>query len=71
MQRVAKDEKVINSVYILGGNQKAWLLTEDGLYEVLMQSLKLLWCWNKRKASEYNPHTNPTFKYYKTHALIL
>ena len=35
-------EKVINSVYILGGNQKAWLLTEDGLYEVLMQSLKLL-----------------------------
>lgn len=42
MQRVAKDEKVINSVYILGGNQKAWLLTEDGLYEVLMQSLKLL-----------------------------
>lgn len=38
MQRVAKDEKVLNNVYTLGGVQESWLLTEDGLYEVLMQS---------------------------------
>ena len=71
MQRVAKEEKVTNNVCTLGGKQRAWFLTEDGLYEVLMQSLKLLWCWNKRKASAYNPHTSPTLKYYKTHASIL
>ena len=35
---VDEDEKVVNNVYTLGGNQKAWFLTEDGLYEVLMQS---------------------------------
>ena len=42
MQRVAKEEKVTNNVCNLGGKQRAWFLTEDGLYEVLMQSLKLL-----------------------------
>lgn len=33
-------EKVRKIVPTLGGNQEAWLLTEDGLYEVLMQSRK-------------------------------
>lgn len=37
---VDDDEKVIYNVYTLGGVQKAWFLTEDGLYEVLMQSRK-------------------------------
>lgn len=37
---VEEDEKVVNNVYTLGGNQQAWFLTEDGLYEVLMQSRK-------------------------------
>lgn len=37
---VDDDEKVVNNVYTLGGNQESWLLTEDGLYEVLMQSRK-------------------------------
>lgn len=35
-----KDEKVVNNVYTLGGNQQTWFLTENGLYEVLMQSRK-------------------------------
>lgn len=37
---VDEDEKVRNIVPTLGGNQEMWLLTENGLYEVLMQSRK-------------------------------
>lgn len=37
---VDEDEKVKNIVPTLGGNQEMWFLTEDGLYEVLMQSRK-------------------------------
>ncbi len=37
---VDDDEKVRNNLPTPGGNQQVWLLTEDGLYEVLMQSRK-------------------------------
>lgn len=37
---VDRDEKVRNIITTLGGNQEVWLLTEDGLYEVLFQSRK-------------------------------
>ena len=40
LQKIDEDEKVVNNVYTLGGVQEAWFLTEDGLYEVLMQSRK-------------------------------
>ena len=40
MKNVDEDEKVRNNVSTLGGIQEAWFLTEDGLYEVLMQSRK-------------------------------
>lgn len=40
LRRVDSDEKVTNYVCTLGGKQKSWFLTEDGLYEVLMQSRK-------------------------------
>lgn len=40
LKKVDEDEKVTNIVCTLGGNQRAWFLTEDGLYEVLMQSRK-------------------------------
>lgn len=40
VQLVEEDEKVRNNVPTLGGNQEAWMLTEDGVYEVLMQSRK-------------------------------
>lgn len=40
LSNVDEDEKVQNIVPTLGGNQKAWFLTENGLYEVLMQSRK-------------------------------
>lgn len=37
---VDDDEKVRKNVPTLGGTQESWCLTEDGLYEVLMQSRK-------------------------------
>lgn len=40
LKKVDKEEKVTNNVCTLGGIQQAWFLTEDGLYEVLMQSRK-------------------------------
>lgn len=40
IRKVDEDEKVLNTVHTLGGSQKSWFLTENGLYEVLMQSRK-------------------------------
>ena len=40
LRKIDQDEKETNNVCTLGGNQQAWFLTEDGLYEVLMQSRK-------------------------------
>ena len=40
IRSIDEDEKVKNTVPTLGGNQEMWFLTEDGLYEVLMQSRK-------------------------------
>lgn len=40
LKPIDEDEKVVNNVYTLGGKQDTWFLTEDGLYEVLMQSRK-------------------------------
>lgn len=40
IRKVDSDEKVTNIVCTPGGNQEAWFLTENGLYEVLMQSRK-------------------------------
>lgn len=37
---VDEEEKVRKNVTTLGGIQESWFLTEDGLYEVLMQSRK-------------------------------
>ncbi len=37
---VDEDEKVVKNAYTPGGAQSQWFLTEDGLYEVLMQSRK-------------------------------
>ncbi len=37
---VEEDEKGVRELLTPGGNQQVWFLTEDGLYEVLMQSRK-------------------------------
>lgn len=40
IKNIDPEEKVLDSIYTLGGAQEAWLVTEDGLYEILMQSRK-------------------------------
>ena len=40
VKKVDEEEKVLNNLQTPGGIQKTWFLTEDGVYEVLMQSRK-------------------------------
>lgn len=40
MNVVDENEKLKRTMYVSGQNREVWLLTEDGLYEVLMQSRK-------------------------------
>ena len=40
IKTVDQEEKGVKNVYTLGGIQSKWFLTEDGLYEVCMQSRK-------------------------------
>lgn len=49
---VDENEKVRSIITTLGGSQEAWLLTEDGLYEVLMQSRKPIAKAFKREVKE-------------------
>ncbi|WP_238323668.1 BRO-N domain-containing protein [Virgibacillus salexigens] len=37
---VDEDEKLMGTLFLSGQNRNTWFLTEDGLYEVLMQSRK-------------------------------
>ena len=68
MRNVDEDEKVTSNVCTPGGRQNAWFLTEDGLYEVLMQSRKPIAKQFKkgvkdilktiRRTGEFNAHPN-------------
>lgn len=40
MDLVDQEEKLKRTLYVSGQNREMWFLTEDGLYEVLMQSRK-------------------------------
>lgn len=40
MRIVDDDEKLIRTIFLSGQNRTVWFLTENGLYEVLMQSRK-------------------------------
>ena len=40
MRCVDSDEKLVQTLFVSGQDREVWLLTEDGLYEVLMQSRK-------------------------------
>ena len=40
MRTVDDNEKLIQTLFASGQNREMWFLTEDGLYEVLMQSRK-------------------------------
>lgn len=66
LQSVDAEEKVVNNVYTLGGEQKAWFLTEDGLYEVLMQSRKPIAKEFKKKVKEILKSVRKTGGYIAT-----
>lgn len=40
LKTVDEDEKLLRTLFVSGQNREMWFLTEDGLYEVLMQSRK-------------------------------
>lgn len=53
IRTVDEDEKGVNIVYTPGGNQEKWFLTEDGLYEVCMQSRKPIAKQMKKEIKQY------------------
>lgn len=40
LKAVDEDEKLVGTLFLSGQNREAWFLTEQGMYEVLMQSRK-------------------------------
>lgn len=52
LQNIEDEEKQVRNVYTLGGTQEKWFLTEDGVYEVLMQSRKPIAKQFKSKVKE-------------------
>lgn len=40
VQSVDDDEKLLQALFVAGQNRQVWMLTEEGLYEVLFQSRK-------------------------------
>ncbi|CAH2466015.1 Bro-N domain-containing protein [Bacillus cereus group sp. N28] len=53
LQNIDEDEKqCVNNPYASTGQQQQWFLTEDGLYEVLMQSRKPVAKQFKKKVKE-------------------
>jgi anti-repressor protein len=40
LRTVGEEEKLTQTMFVSGQNRECWFLTEDGLYEVLMQSRK-------------------------------
>lgn len=40
LKNIDEDEKLMRTLFLSGQNRDAWLLTEDGVHEVLMQSRK-------------------------------
>ena len=40
LRTIDEDEKLLRTIFRAGQNREMWFLTEDGLYEVLMQSRK-------------------------------
>lgn len=49
---VDEEEKLKRTLYVSGQNREMWFLTEDGLYEILMQSRKPIAKQFKKKVKE-------------------
>ena len=63
LKAVDDEEKVAKIVSTPGGAQEAWFLTEDGLYEVLMQSRKPIAKQFKKKVKEILKEIRKTGQY--------
>ncbi|KXT73326.1 Phage antirepressor protein [Streptococcus sp. DD10] len=66
INRVDDDEKLMRTLFLSGQNREAWFLTEDGLYEVLMQSRKPLAKQFKKKVKEILKTIRKTGSYFDT-----
>lgn len=53
VKSVDDDEKLIRTLFLSGQNREAWFLTEDGLYEVCMQSRKPIAKQMKKEIKKY------------------
>lgn len=53
LKKIDDAEKGLNIVYTLGGNQEKWFVTEDGLYEICMQSRKPIAKEMKKEIKQY------------------
>lgn len=52
LNKIDDEEKMVSTIMIQGQNREMWFLTEDGLYEVLMQSRKPIAKQFKKKVKE-------------------
>ena len=52
LKTVDDNEKLIRKIFVSGQNREMWFVTEDGLYEVLMQSTKPIAKEFKKKVKE-------------------
>ena len=62
MRTVDDNEKLIQTLFVSGQNREMWFLTEDGLYEVLMQSRKPI-------AKEFKREVKQILKTVRKHGL--
>lgn len=53
LKQIDEDEKGVNNVYTPGGVQEKWFLTENGLYEICMQSRKPIAKQMKKEIKAY------------------
>lgn len=53
VKSVDDDEKLMGTLFLSGQNREAWFLTEDGLYEVCMQSRKPIAKEMKKEIKQY------------------
>ena len=53
LKKIDDEEKGLNNVYTLGGNQEKLFVTEDGLYEICMQSRKPIAKQMKKEIKQY------------------
>ena len=62
MRTVDDNEKLLQTLFVSGQNREMWFLTEDGLYEVLMQSRKPI-------AKEFKREVKQILKAIRKHGL--